>query len=73
MHRYERWINEETIGNAQQISALRFVEFPLVESDDPGAKFELFRDGFSRHVDLPEDYDLMLRPTAQGMRQVRQG
>ena len=29
MQRYERWINEETIA-AEQILALRFVEFPLV-------------------------------------------
>ena len=65
MHRYERWINEETI-DAQQISALRFVEFPLVNPTIL-ARRSYFEMGF-RDSDLPEDYDLMLRATAQGMR-----
>ena len=65
MQRYERWINEETI-DAQQISALRFVEFPLVNPTIL-ARRGYFEMGF-RDSDLPEDYDLMLRATAQGMR-----
>ena len=65
MLRYERWINEETI-NGEQISALRFVEFPLVNPTIL-ARRSFFEMGF-RDNDLPEDYDLMLRATAQGMR-----
>ena len=65
MHRYERWINEETT-DAQQILALRFVEFPLVNPTIL-ARRSYFEMGF-RDNDLPEDYDLMLRATAQGMR-----
>lgn len=65
MRRYERWINEETIGG-EQISALRFVEFPLVNPTIL-ARRSYFEMGF-RDSDLPEDYDLMLRAAAQGMR-----
>ena len=65
MNRYERWINEETL-DGEQISALRFVEFPLVNPTILARRgyFEMeFRDS-----DVPEDYDLMLRAAAQGMR-----
>lgn len=65
MSRYERWINEETI-ESQQISALRFVELPLVNPTILARRmyFEL---GFCDN-DLPEDYDLMLRAAGEGMR-----
>lgn len=65
MRRYQHWINEETI-EGDQISALRFVEFPLVNPTILARRcyFEL---GFCDN-DLPEDYDLMLRAAAQGMR-----
>jgi len=65
MHRYERWINEETI-DGEQISALRFVEFPLVNPTIL-ARRSYFELGFSEN-DLPEDYDLMLRAAAKDMR-----
>ena len=64
MHRYERWINEETI-DGQQIAALRFVEFPLVNPTIL-ARRSYFELGFC-DSDLPEDYDLMLRAAAQDM------
>lgn len=65
MGRYERWINEETLSGTQ-ITALRFVEFPLVNPTILARRgyFEMgFRDG-----EVPEDYDLMLRAAARGMR-----
>jgi glycosyltransferase involved in cell wall biosynthesis len=65
MQRYERWINEETLAG-EQIRALRFVELPLVNPTifARRAYFELgFREG-----SFPEDYDLMLRAAAAGMR-----
>lgn len=65
MHRYQHWINQETI-DPQQILALRFVEFPLVNPTIL-ARRSYFEMGF-RDSDLPEDYDLMLRAAAQGMR-----
>lgn len=65
MRRYERWINEDTIGE-EQILALRFVEFPLVNPTIL-ARRSYFELGF-RDDDLPEDYDLMLRAAARGMR-----
>jgi len=65
MCRYERWINEETI-DGEQISALRFVEFPLVNPTIL-ARRSYFEMGFC-DSDLPEDYDLMLRAAAQGIR-----
>jgi glycosyltransferase involved in cell wall biosynthesis len=65
MRRYERWINEET-SDGEQISALRFVEFPLVNPTIL-ARRSYFEMGF-RDCDLPEDYDLMLRAAAKGMR-----
>ncbi len=65
MRRYERWINEDTI-DPQQLSALRFVELPLVNPTIL-ARRSYFELGF-RDNDLPEDYDLMLRAAAQGMR-----
>lgn len=65
MQRYQSWINQETLMS-EQISALRFVEFPLVNPTIMGrrAYFEL---RFANN-DLPEDYDLMLRAAARGMR-----
>ena len=65
MRRYERWINEETI-DGEQISALRFVEFPLVNPTIL-ARRSYFELGCC-DSDLPEDYDLMLRAAARGMR-----
>ncbi len=65
MCRYERWINEETI-DGETISALRFVEFPLVNPTIL-ARRSYFEMGFC-DSDLPEDYDLMLRAVARGMR-----
>jgi glycosyltransferase involved in cell wall biosynthesis len=64
MRRYERWINTETI-EANQISALRFVEFPLVNPTIL-ARRSYFELGF-RDTDVPEDYDVMLRAAALGM------
>lgn len=65
LKRYERWINEETLST-EQIYALRFVEFPLVNPTITAHRryFEL---GFHDN-ELPEDYDLMLRAAAAGMR-----
>jgi glycosyltransferase involved in cell wall biosynthesis len=65
MRRYARWINEETI-EPDQIVGLRFVELPLVNPTILARRsyFELqFRDDA-----FPEDYDLMLRAAAQGLR-----
>ena len=61
MARYQRWINEETL-HEEQIAALRFVEFPLV-NPTLLARRSYFELGF-RDNDLPEDYDLMLRAAA---------
>ncbi len=65
LRRYQSWVNDET-ASSQQIHALRFVEFPLVNPTILArrAYFEL---GFRSH-DVPEDYDLMLRAAGQGMR-----
>ena len=65
MRRYERWINEETV-DGEQISALRFVEFPLVNPTIL-ARRSYFELGFC-DSDFPEDYDLMLRAAAHGAR-----
>ncbi len=65
MGRYVRWINEETV-EVERISALRFVELPLVNPTIL-ARRSYWELGF-RSNDLPEDYDLMLRAAAQGMR-----
>ena len=65
MRRYAQWINEETICS-EQIAALRFVELPLVNPTIL-ARRSYFELGF-RHGDFPEDYDLMLRAAAAGMR-----
>jgi glycosyltransferase involved in cell wall biosynthesis len=65
MRRYARWINTET-NDTGQIVALRFVELPLVNPTILARRryFEMgFRDG-----EFPEDYDLMLRAAANGMR-----
>jgi glycosyltransferase involved in cell wall biosynthesis len=65
MSRYERWINEETI-DGEQMTALRFVEFPLVNPTIL-ARRSYFELGF-RNRDYPEDYELMLRAAARGFR-----
>ena len=65
LRRYERWINEDT-AEENQISALRFVEFPLVNPTIL-ARRSYFELGF-HDKDVPEDYDLMLRAAARGMR-----
>lgn len=65
MRRYQRWINEET-ADGSQIAALRFIEFPLVNPTIL-AKRRYFELGFC-DGDFPEDYDLMLRAAARGMR-----
>lgn len=65
MHRYQHWINEETI-EPEPIRALRFVEFPLVNPTIL-AKRNYFELEF-RHGEFPEDYDLMLRAAEQGLR-----
>ena len=65
MRRYERRINVDTI-DSKQISALRFVEFPLVNPTIL-ARRSYFEIGF-RDNDYPEDYDLMLRAAAAGLR-----
>ncbi len=63
--RYERWINEETASVAQ-IAALRFVELPLV-TPSLLARREYFALGFCEGP-FPEDYDLLLRAAAAGMK-----
>ena len=65
MARYEQWINEDTI-TAQQILALRFVEFPLVNPSIL-ARRHYFLLSFAGNS-FPEDYDLMLRAANRGMR-----
>jgi len=65
MQRYERWINSETL-TPQQISALRFVEFPLVNPTLCGRR-EYFELEY-RNNSFPEDYDLFLRAAATGLR-----
>ncbi|MCP4173934.1 MAG: glycosyltransferase family 2 protein [Fuerstiella sp.] len=65
LQRYERWINEET-ATPEQILALRFVEFPLVNPTIL-AKREYFELEFTDN-ELPEDYDLMLTAAARGLR-----
>ena len=65
LNRYEHWINQETI-KGDQICALRFVEFPLVNPTILARRcyFDL---GY-RDDNVPEDYDLMLRAAARGLR-----
>lgn len=65
MERYAQWINDETLS-ANRISELRFVEFPLV-NPTLLARRQYFEMGF-RDGAFPEDYDLMLRAAARGMR-----
>ena len=65
MDRYQRWINQET-NDHEQIMALRFVEFPLVNPTIL-ARRSYFEMGFSAG-EYPEDYDLMLRAAEQGFR-----
>lgn len=65
MSRYARWINEETL-TSEQILALRFVELPLVNPTILGRR-RYFDMGF-REGALPEDYELMLRAAAAGLR-----
>ena len=65
MKRYQRWINELTLSS-DQIHGLRFVELPLVNPTLLGRR-EYFELG-CRDNAFPEDYDLMLRAAANGMR-----
>ncbi len=65
MQNYQHWVNSETL-TPEQILAMRFVEFPLVNPTIL-ARREYFELGF-RNGDFPEDYDLMLRAFAQGFR-----
>ncbi|TWT33696.1 Hyaluronan synthase [Posidoniimonas corsicana] len=65
LRRYQRWINEET-ATPEQILALRFVEYPLA-NPTLLARREFFELGY-REGAFPEDYDLMLRGAAAGMR-----
>jgi glycosyltransferase involved in cell wall biosynthesis len=65
MQRYQRWINEETV-DGERICALRFVEHPLVHPTIL-ARRGYFEMGY-RDRGLPEDYDLMLRAAARGLR-----
>lgn len=65
MSRYEQWINQETMTH-DEIMALRFVEFPLVNPTIL-AKRTYFELQFADN-DFPEDYDLMLKAASLGMR-----
>lgn len=65
LRRYENWINVETL-ESDQITALRFVEFPLV-NPTLLAKRQYFEHGFAENA-FPEDYDLMLSAAAMGLR-----
>lgn len=64
MSRYQHWINTETVSH-QEMMALRFVEFPLVNPTIL-AKREYFELQFA-DSEFPEDYDLMLRAASCGM------
>lgn len=64
MSRYERWINHETLSN-EEIMALRFVEFPLVNPTIM-ARQKYFELQFANNG-FPEDYDLMLKAASQQM------
>ena len=65
LSRYAKWINDETI-TSDSIAALRFVELPIVNPTILGRR-EYFELGF-RDNGFPEDYDLMLRAAATGMK-----
>lgn len=65
MRRYQDWINDDT-RTPDQIMALRFVEFPLVNPTIL-ARREYFDLQFQENG-FPEDYDLMLRAASTGMR-----
>lgn len=65
LRRYEQWINHETL-DCDSIAALRFVELPLVNPTIL-ARRRYFELGFQNN-DRPEDYDLLLRAAAAGMR-----
>lgn len=65
MHRYQRWINQETRTH-EQIFAMRFVEMPLVNPTILARR--AYFDLEFRKDDLPEDYDLFLRAASTGMR-----
>lgn len=62
--RYENWINTET-ATPEQILALRFVEFPLVNPTIMARR--PYWNLLCRDDSFPEDYDLMLRGAAAGM------
>lgn len=63
--RYARWLNDETLTE-QAIHALRFVEYPLA-NPTLLARREFFELGYHQGP-FPEDYDLMLRGAAAGLR-----
>jgi len=65
LRRYERWINQETL-TPEQIHALRFVEFPIV-NPTLLARRSYFEIGFQNN-DFPEDYDLLLTAMERGLR-----
>lgn len=65
MRRYEDWINQET-RTSDQITALRFVELPLVNPSILARRAYFELQFATNH--LPEDYDLFLRAAAKGMR-----
>ncbi|TWT77961.1 putative glycosyltransferase EpsJ [Posidoniimonas polymericola] len=70
LRRYEHWLNDETL-TPDQILALRFVEYPLANPTLLGRRafFELgYRAAPSPAEAFPEDYDLMLRGAAAGLR-----
>jgi len=65
LQRYQQWINHDT-ASTDRIQALRFVELPLVNPTIL-ARRKYFELGFPDN-DLPEDYQLMLKAAAAGMR-----
>ena len=65
LQRYQQWINHET-ATTHRIHALRFVELPLVNPTIL-ARRKYFEIGFPDN-DLPEDYQLMLKAAATGMK-----
>ena len=65
LQRYANWINRETLS-PEAILALRFVEFPLVNPTLMAHRS--YWDLRCTDDDFPEDYDLMLRGAAAGMK-----
>lgn len=60
---YERWLN--SIDSPKRVAAESFVECPLAHPTLFARRDVLQRVGY-RHVDWPEDYDLVLRLLAEG-------